>query len=264
MKALKERLELAQAVAKKAGSIALHRFHHLDTLEVQAKGRQDYVSAADREVEVFIRDALQDAFPHDGFLGEETGGAIQEPMWVVDPIDGTGNFVRGIPMFAVSIAWVHEARCQVGVLYEPTTDRLFSAYEGGPATLNENLIQVRACNRLDEAVIAFGYSERSGREKFLGRLTKILEAHAEFRRFGAATVQLAAVACGQVDAFIQNHLAPWDVLAGLLIVERAGGMVGDFLCNNGIKNGNPCFAASPGIAKELASLIELEAVIKNT
>ena len=254
---LEERRRIAEHIARDAGKVVREQFENLDRLEIETKGRQDFVSQADRDTEAIIRAALATAFPHEGFLGEETGGDVSEPVWVVDPIDGTTNFLRGIPMFAISIAWVHEGRCQVGVIYEPATNRMFSATKTGAATLNGRALSVRPCKSLDTAIVAFGYSERSGTEAFLERFPRVLRAHAEFRRLGAATIGLVAVASGQTDAFFQMHLSPWDVLAGLLIVERAGGVTNDFLARNGIRNGNVCFCASPGIAHPLAELLDV-------
>lgn len=257
MTSLESRRAAAMRIAREAGEIAWRHYNRLDELEVELKGRQDYVSAADREVEEYIRAALAEAYPSDGFLGEETGGEPREPVWVVDPIDGTSNFLRGIPMFAVSIAWVNHGRCQVGVIFEPASGRMFSATAGGPATLDGRALTVRPCPSLDQAIVAFGYSERSGLEPFLERFPRVLRAHAEFRRLGAATVGLMAVASGQADAFFQLHLSPWDVLAGLLIVERAGGRTTDFLKEDGLRKGNVTFAAAPGIAEHLAQLLEV-------
>jgi myo-inositol-1(or 4)-monophosphatase len=252
------RRRTAETIARRAGEVARRHFRDLGALEVETKGRQDYVSRADREVEQVIREALAREFPGEGFLGEETGGEIAEPMWVVDPIDGTTNFLRGIPMFAISMAWVAEGRTQVGVVYEPATDKMYSATSDGPATLDGRPLSVRPCPGLEEAIVAFGYSERSGREPFLERFPRVLRAHAEFRRLGAATIGLVSVAAGQTDAFFQLHLSPWDVLAGLLIVERAGGVTKDFLARDGLRKGNVTFCAAPGIAEDLAQLLEVE------
>lgn len=255
---LEHRRIIAERIAREAGEVALSHFRRLDELEVEVKGRQDYVSEADRTVETCIREALAEAFPGEGFLGEETGGEVEQPMWVVDPIDGTTNFLRGLPLFGVSIAFVRDGQTQVGVVYEPALDQMFSATRTGPATLNARTISVRPCDRLDRAIVAFGYSERSGMEPFLERFPRVIRAHAEFRRLGAATVGLASVAAGQTDAFFQMHLSPWDVLAGLLVVERAGGVVKDFLAQDGLRRGNVTFCATPGIAVELAALLEVD------
>lgn len=254
---LARRAEAAERIARDAGEVARQHYRRLDTLAVEMKGRQDYVSSADREVEALVRNALDREFPDDGFLGEESGGAISDSMWVVDPIDGTSNFLRGLPLFGVSIAWVCEGEVHVGVIYEPALDRMFVATSETAATLNGQPIRVRTCASLDDAVIAFGYSERSGTEEFLTRFSRVLREHAEFRRLGAATVGLTSVACGQTDAFFQTHLSPWDVLAGLLIVERAGGVTKNFLKNDGLRRGNVCFASAAGIAERLGELLEV-------
>lgn len=254
---LESRRHTAERIAREAGKIALQHFKSLDQLEVEVKGRQDYVSQADREVEAAIRALLEEEFPGEGFLGEETGGEIAEPMWVVDPIDGTTNFLRGIPLWGISIAWVAGGKTQVGVIHEPALDAMTSATADGAATLNGRPLELRPCNGMSEAIVAVGYSERSGTEPFIRRFPKLLRAHAEFRRLGAATVGLLAVAKGQTDAFHQAHLSPWDVLAGLLIAERAGAVVKDFLAEDGLKKGNVCFAAHPSIASELAEMFEV-------
>ncbi|MBX2812470.1 MAG: inositol monophosphatase [Myxococcales bacterium] len=261
---LERRRVTAEAIARDAGNYLRRQFANLDTLTIEVKGRQDFVSEADRTVELQIRKALGDAFPGEKFLGEESGGQATEPVWVVDPIDGTTNFLRGIPMFAISIAWVAEGSTQVGVIYEPITDKMYSATQLGAATLNASRLQVRPCERIDAAIVAFGYSERSGIEPFLERFSRVLRAQSEFRRLGAATIGLTAVACGQVDAFFQLHLDPWDVLAGLLIVERSGGIIHNFLDNNGLRHGNVCFCATPGIADALHELLDVASLTSHS
>lgn len=259
---LNHRRSIAEKIARKAGEYVRQQFQRLDTLTVETKGRQDFVSEADRITELKIREALAQEFPDEGFLGEESGGDFLEPLWVVDPIDGTTNFLRGIPMFAISIAWIAEGMCQVGVIYEPATNRMFSATRNGPATLDGKSLSIKACDRLDTAIVAFGYSERSGLDSFLERFPRVLRAHAEFRRLGAATIGLVSVASGQTDAFFQMHLSPWDVLAGLLIAERAGAKTHNFLNNDGIRKGNVCFCAAPLIYDELHKLLDVSAIIR--
>ena len=257
---LERRRQIAESIAREAGQYVRRQFENLDTLTVEKKGQQDFVSEADRNTELQLRQSLETAFPDDGFLGEESGGDVQEPLWVIDPIDGTTNFLRGFPMFGISMAWVAEGASQVGVIYEPATKRMFSATRTGPATLNGKPLQIRECHSLDTSIVAFGYSERSGREEFLERLTRVLRAHAEFRRLGAATAGLMAVASGQADAFFQMRLSPWDVLAGLLIAERAGAVAHNFLAHDGLRQQNYCFCAAPGISDELEKLLDVTSI----
>ena len=254
---LDERLKITQQIARQAGEIALTHFQNIEKLNIELKGKQDYVSNADREVEDFIRSRMAETFPEDGFLGEESGGELAPSLWVVDPIDGTTNFLRGIPMFGISIAWSFENKTRLGVIYEPATNRMFSAHELCEAQCNGKAIKIRNGQTLEQSIVGVGYAQRNGYEPFIRRLHNVLKTGSEFRRLGAATIGLVYAASGQTDAFYQAHLSPWDVLAGLHIAERAGATVGDFYANDGLKNGNVAFCASPSIAKDLAKHLEV-------
>lgn len=247
-----ERFETALAIANEAGALALER--RAGGLTVDRKGHQDWVTEADHAVEALVRQRLADAFPSDAFLGEEGGGEAADNIWVVDPIDGTTNFMRGLPEFAVSIAYVADGATQLGVIHAPALGVTYAAERGGGATKNGEAIHVRADATFDTAIVTVGFDAKDGPDAFLGRLNAIISEGAAFRRFGAATIGLASVAAGHVDAFWQKGLSAWDVLAGLLIVEEAGGCSCDFLAG-GLIGRQPTLAAAPGIADRMSQLV---------
>jgi myo-inositol-1(or 4)-monophosphatase len=249
---LDRRLGAARRIATEAGALAKTYFAKRSDLAVEAKGAQDYVSVADREVERFIRGAFAAEFPGDGFLGEESGGTDAEALWVVDPIDGTTNFVRGIPHFAVSIGFVLRGRTELGVIHDVMAGELYSCRRGAGAEMNGQRIRVRATRSMGEAVIGFGHSGSADPHGFVQVIEQMLSAGAEFRRFGSAALMLCYTAIGRLDAFWQTHLSPWDALAGMLLVEEAGGFSNDFLANDGIRRGSAVLAGVPALKDELS------------
>lgn len=258
MRDLDRRQELGRIVAREAGLMAADYQRDPDALVIDQKGPQDWVTAADREVETLIRSRLVASFPNDTVLGEEGGGEITDAMWVVDPIDGTTNFLRGLPEYAVSIAFVADGVTELGFIAVPALDHLYEARRGAGATRNGQPISTSDVARMDRALVTVGFDPKDGVPHFVERLRRILDAGAAFRRFGAATIGLAAVASGSVDAFWQTRLNPWDVLAGLLLVREAGGRTNDFLANDGLRNGNPTLASAPKIASEIARLVDVD------
>lgn len=255
---LRHRLAEAERIVRKAGRLARHHFAHVGELSIERKGVQDYVSAADREVEMLIRDEIERVFPGEAFLGEESGGQIADPIWVSDPIDGTNNFLRAIPLYGISLAFVHQSQTEVGVIYLPQLDELYTATRTGPAMVDGKPTQVRASKGLNESLVVVGFDPTRPREDFFDYMARLFDAKIEFRRFGSATVSLCMVASARVDAFWQQHLKPWDCLAGMLIVERAGGRVSDFLSADGLRQGGPVLATAPEIADDLARLVDMK------
>ncbi len=241
---LDARWAFAQSLADEAGALALHWFERRGELSIELKGGpQDLVSAADRAVETLVRQRVAERFPTDQVLGEEQGGATGDALWVVDPIDGTTNFLRGLPHYCVAIAFVHEGKTQLGIVNAPTSREIFRARLGGGATLNGQPIHVAATERLDSALLGWGSSRRTPMEPNIAALTQLMKAGAEYRRLGSAAINLCQVACGRLDSFYEAKLASWDTLAGLLIVKEAGGFVNDFLANDGLTRGNATLAA---------------------
>ena len=222
-----KRLETARRAAEEAGRLARRFFEQRETLLIEAKGPQDLVSAADREVEALIRREITRDFPEDQVLGEEfgTGGGEGDGAtgWVVDPIDGTQNFLHGIPQFVVSIGYREAGAVQVGVIHDPNAGETFWASAGGGAFRNGAPIRVTEAARLEEAVIGVGHSPRHPPEVFNRTITALIEAGAQTRNYCCAAIQLAYVADGRLDATWDPYLLDWDVAAGMLIVREAGG-----------------------------------------
>jgi myo-inositol-1(or 4)-monophosphatase len=196
------------------------------------KGPANFVSAADRRAEETLYEELAAARPGYGFVGEEGGrreGADKTHTWIVDPLDGTTNFLHGIPQFAISIALEREGTMVAGVIYNPATDEMYTAERGKGAFLNDRRIRVAARQRLVEAVVACALPHygRGDLALFRGEFAAVQEKVAGLRRFGAAALDLAWVAAGRLDSYWERDLSPWDMAAGILLVREAGGFVSD-------------------------------------
>lgn len=242
------RFPIACAVAREAGAFARRCFHRRPAFSAEnLKGQQDYLALTDAEVEGLIRRRLIEAFPQDGFIGEEAGGetAGAEAIWVVDPVDGTANFVRGLPQFCISIALVRAGRIEIGVIYDPMLDELFAARLGQGATLNGEPMRVSGVARLDHASIEAGWSSRISAASYLDTVRKLFDAGAVVRRGGSGALALANVAAGRIDAYVEAHMNAWDALAGYLLIAEAGGYVTDFLAGNGLMQGNRVLGCTP-------------------
>jgi myo-inositol-1(or 4)-monophosphatase len=255
IESLQERLQVACAVAREAGALQKRRFLDRDAMIFKFKGPQDYLTATDGEVEKLVRMRLLETFPGDTFLGEEDGGQVSERTWVVDPIDGTSNFARGIPHFCVSIAFVLDGVASIGVIYQPILDELFAAAKGLGATLNGEPIRTASTTSLDKSLLEVGRASRQPQAVYLAMLDKVMGTGAAIRGAGSGALAVANVAAGRVDACFETHMYSWDCLAGLVLVEEAGGRVNDFLAGDGLLKGNPIFVSAPGIAEELAALM---------
>lgn len=249
-------------VAREAGILARAFFEDRAALFVERKGVQDLVSRADREVEVLVEKALLQRFPNSSVLGEEGGGARDAggPLWVVDPIDGTLNFLRGIPHWCVSIALLDEGRVKAGAIYDPMADEMFSAHEEGGARLNGEATRVSTTERFDEAVIAYGDSQRTPKEAPRRVVTALTDRNVEMRKMGAGALSSVWVAAGRVDAFFELHLNAWDALAAWHIVKEAGGRANDFLGSggpddDGLRHGNALLVSNAALYDELAALL---------
>ena len=244
---LAARLALAHSIADTAGALAVSFFEQRSSLQVEHKGLQDLVSKADRDVETLIRQRIGEAFPQDTILGEEHGGTPGESVWCIDPIDGTTNFLRGLPHWAISIGFVHQNVPQLGVIWGPTLAERFVAVRGKGATLNGKPIRVSPVEKLDEAVVAFGSSRKTGQAPYLAALGTLLSSGIEYRRLGSATHNLCQVACGRLEGYWEAKLSPWDAAAGLLIVTEAGGRTNDYFANDGMRQGNAVLATNAAL-----------------
>jgi myo-inositol-1(or 4)-monophosphatase len=220
------------AAARKAARGLRRDFGEVEKLQVSLKGPANFVSAADHRAEETLRAELARARPGYGFLGEEGGrqeGADKTHCWIVDPLDGTTNFLHGIPHFAISIALERERTIVAGVVYNPINEELFVAERGKGAFINDQRLRVAARRRLSEAVIACGLPHlgRGDLAQFRKEFAAVQEKVAGLRRFGAATLDLAWIAAGRLDAYWERNLSAWDIAAGLLLVREAGGFASD-------------------------------------
>jgi myo-inositol-1(or 4)-monophosphatase len=256
MAELAGRARLAEAVIRDAGDLAADFYRRRATLSIQKKGLQDYVSEADHACEELIVTALTRHFPEDGFLGEE-GGLRREGRltWVVDPIDGTDNFLRGIHFWCVSIGLVANRQAQLGLIYSPVTGELFSAVKGGGAFLNGEAIRVSDTTEVERARICVGFSYRRPVAPHARAVKALLDAHCEYSRLGSGALGVAYTAAGRFDAYWEQHINAWDVAAGLAIVTEAGGLTNDFLAGDGFERGNEILASTPALAPKLGRLI---------
>lgn len=254
--ALDRRLQLATRTARAAGRFAHRLFLDRDTLEIEHKGPQDVVSRADREAETLIRRAITAAFPRDGILGEEEGGEAtgDGPIWVIDPIDGTACFLSGIPVWCVSIALIEAGEILLGVIYDPNVEELFVAAKGRGARLNGRPIRVSDAASLGHGTVGVGWSTRVPAASAVAVVDRLLAAGGIFQRNGSGALMLAYVAAGRLLGYLEPHINSWDCLAGILLVEEAGGVTNDFLSGDALHTGNPILATTPALHEELATI----------
>lgn len=260
-------LNIAVRAARSAGNLIVRYVDRLDTLSVTTKKRNDFVSEVDRLAEEEIIRILRKAYPSHGILAEESGSREgDEYLWVIDPLDGTTNFLHGFPQFAVSIALKHKGRIEQGVVYDPLRQELFTATRGTGALLNDRRLRVSRQNGLEGALLGTGFPFKMQHhlDTYLAMFKALFPQTAGIRRAGAAALDLAYVASARLDGFWEVGLSEWDMAAGILLVQEAGGIVGDFsgghefLATGNIITGNPkVFAAmvkaiQPHLTPELA------------
>lgn len=231
-------LNTAVKAARRAGNLINRASLDLDILRVGKKSHNDFVTEVDHAAEAAIIEVLAKAYPDHDFLGEETGiagatakGAItSEYVWIIDPLDGTTNFIHGFPQFAVSIGLSFRGQITQAVIYDPSRNDLFVASKGKGAMLNDRRIRVSARDKLDESLIGTGFPFRNfeSLEMYIAMFKELTQKTAGLRRPGAASLDLAYVACGRLDGFFEIGLMPWDIAAGSLLVTEAGGLMGDF------------------------------------
>lgn len=249
----------AQSVARDAGQLAADAYHRRSELDIERKGTQDLVSEADRACEDRIIGALQRLFPEDGFLGEERGAknTSANAVWIIDPIDGTANFLRGIPLWCVSLGLLANGEFVIGVIYNPVTEELYAARRGKGATLNGRKIGVSKATSLEEARLGIGYSYRRPPAPHADAVKALLEAHCEYSRLGSGALGLAFTADGRLEGYWESHINAWDVAAGLCIVKEAGGRVSDFLSGDGLTEGNEVLVSNPHLYPTFGTLLKV-------
>lgn len=253
--ALDARFAFATNLAHEAGTIAMQYFRVGAAAGTTLKGPQDYLTLADTEVDGLIRRSLNAAFPDDAVLTEEAGGRSGIKCWVIDPIDGTANFARGLANFAISIAFCVDGVTEIGIVFDPAANELFTACRGGGAWLNGKSLKVKTESTPATAAIDVGYARRTPAEAYLGVVSRLLAAGYDVMQFGSAARGLAHVAAGRIDGFYEAHLYSWDVLAGLLLVSEAHGFVSEFPPGPAWENGASVLACSPALLSSLNAII---------
>ncbi len=253
-------LNVMSNAALKAARGLLRDFGEVEQLQVSVKGPGDFVSTADLKAERTLKNELARARPGYGLLFEEGGaeaGSDPRHRWIVDPLDGTTNFLHGIPHFAISIALERDGEIVAGLVYDPVRDEMYSAEKGLGAYVNDRRLRVSARRRLAEAVIGTGMplGVRGDRATYLATLTAVMGATGGVRRVGAAALDLAYVAAGRFEGFWEFGLAPWDVAAGLLLVREAGGYVSDLSGGQTMMTSGDVLAANDHLHLPLAALI---------
>ncbi|WP_297906389.1 inositol monophosphatase family protein [Thiomonas sp.] len=255
-------INVAVRAAREAGKIINRASLDLDLLRVSEKSANDFVTEVDRASEQAIIEVLLKAYPQHGILGEETGSthgrADSEYQWIIDPLDGTTNFIHGLPVYAVSIALAHHGVVQHGVVYDPSRDELFTASRGAGAFLDNRRLRVSRRTRIEDSLIGTGFPFRRGDDldTYLEMFKKISLRCVGLRRPGAAALDLAYVAAGRYDGFFEVGLKPWDVAAGSLLVTEAGGMVGNFTGEADFLHRGEVIAANPRVYAQMVSLLK--------
>jgi len=252
-------LNTAVKAARRAGNLIHRAADKIDHLTVTKKSHSDYVSEVDRAAEQTIIETLLEAYPGHAILAEESGTQGEsEYVWIIDPLDGTTNFLHGVPQYAVSIALMHHGVLTQAVIYDPTKNDLFTATRGRGAFLNDRRIRVSKRVNLADALIGTGfpYTRFEHEDAYFGIFRDLMHKTSGLRRPGAASLDLAWTAAGRFDGFYETGLKPWDIAAGCLLITEAGGMVSDLSGSDGyLKSGHIC-AGSPLIHEQMLKVIQ--------
>lgn len=253
-------LNIAVKAARRGGQILQRAALDLNCLQVHQKAHNDFVTEVDRASEAAIIEVISSAYPGHSILAEESGlkneGA--DPQWIIDPLDGTTNFIHGFPYYCVSIGLAQKGQITQAVVYDPTRNDLFTASKGGGAYLNDRRIRVAKRDRLADALIGTGfpYSGKGDFRGYLALFQQMTEACAGLRRPGAAALDLANVAAGRMDGFFEQGLKAWDMAAGSLLITEAGGLVGDYCGNSGYLERDEIVAGNPKIFAQMIPILK--------
>ena len=248
-------LTIAKRAALSASRVLLRHFDHLDRLTVTTKQRSDFVSEADVQAEREIIQTLRKTYPNHGILAEESGEqpGQDDYQWIIDPLDGTTNFLHGIPHFAISIAFRHKNRLEAALVYDPIRQEMFIASRGESAQMNDRRIRVSGVIPMENALLGTGFPFRHPQHQpaYLGFFNTLMGRCLEIRRAGAASLDLAYVAAGRLDGYWEIGLKPWDMAGGALLVLEAGGLISDFAGGNDFLQSGNIVAGNPKIFKAL-------------
>jgi myo-inositol-1(or 4)-monophosphatase len=251
-------LNIAVRAARRAGEVIIRSLNRLESLTVTSKGRNDFVTEVDRAAEAEIIAVIRRHYPQHAFLAEESGSSGEhETVWIIDPLDGTTNFLHGFPVFAVSIACQMKGRLEHAVIYDPMRGELFTASRGAGAHLENHRMRVSKARGIDGSLIATGFPYRANTrylDAYMSMLRAVTEQAAGVRRPGSAALDLAYVAAGRVDGFWEIGLAPWDTAAGTLLIQEAGGRIGT-LTGGEYQQGGHIVAGTPRVYTALLELL---------
>jgi myo-inositol-1(or 4)-monophosphatase len=249
-------LTIAVRAARKAGDFVIRESEHIKSIE--SKSQNDFVTNVDQAAEQLIMETISNAYPEHSFLCEESGeSGDSDYQWVIDPIDGTTNYIRKIPHWAISIACKHKGRTQIAVVYDPNRGEMFTAVKGRGAQFDNKKMRVSQTKGLEHALIGTGFPFRNEKRlpEYLEIFSKMFPLCSDMRRAGSAALDLAYVAAGRLDGFWEFGLSPWDTAAGALLVEESGGMVADMRGNPNHEKGNSILAANPKAFKAMLKVI---------
>lgn len=223
-------LNIAVRAARAAGNIIQRKMDRVHDLPVNSKGQNDFVTEVDQQAEAVIIQTIRDSYPDHAFLAEESGRSGDgDYVWIIDPLDGTTNFLHGFPQYAVSIALQHKGKLQQAVVFDPFKNELFTASQGCGAYLNDHRMRVSSRRKLEGALLGTGFpfKEQARLQMYLDTFSDLFPMTSGIRRAGAAALDLAYVACGRLDGFWEFGLHPWDIAAGVLLIQESGGIVTD-------------------------------------
>jgi len=253
-------LNTAVKAARKAASIISRASFDVDKLNIRKKRQNDFVSEVDEAAEEAIIRVLREAYPDHGILAEESGTSDHKSdyVWVIDPLDGTTNFLHGFPQYCVSIALTHKGKPTQAVVFDPNRNELFTASKGVGAYLNDRRIRVSKIDKLEDALMGTGFPFREvgHLDDYLRMFKNVTLATSGIRRPGAAALDLAWVACGRIDGFWEIGLSPWDMAAGALLVREAGGLIGDLDGNEGYLDSGRVVASNPKLFNAMLQLLK--------
>lgn len=246
------RFDLCRALARDAGKLAHRGF---GTSSTKMKGVHDVVTEMDGAVERFIRAEVAKRYPQDAVLGEEEGGATGEHLWIIDPIDGTANYARGLPRYCVSIGYMERGVPLLGAIYDPSNDWLYAAARGEGAWQDGERMRVSEIADMQAATVECGWSTRRPASAYVDMIGRVFGAGAAMRRAGSGALGLVDVAAGRVEAYAELHINSWDCAAGIVLVQEAGGFTNDFFAGDGLRSGNPLIATNAALCGKLAQTI---------
>jgi len=255
---LRRRHEASIGIVKAAADHALALFRDKDLLDIEVKGLQDWVSNADKSVEDQIRAALGETFPDDGVIGEEHGtiAGTSGYLWVIDPIDGTTNFVNGTPGWCVVLACIFNGETVSATICDPVADEMYTAYKAGGAWLNNKPIECSSVTDIDKGTLGVGHSTRFAPQLTINLFTTFLNANGVFRRGGSGALDLSYVAAGRLIGFVEPHMNAWDCVAALLLIEEAGGIVEPYSMETMLSKGGRVIATCAGVYEEVHDMAD--------